>query len=101
MNTEVAISDSMEPLIDPVAVGQQIRKMISEQTGIRSDDIKDSAVFVNDLGVDSLDMVEIVMAIEEDFDIQISDDDVGAFQTVRHMIDRVLALASAAPATNS
>lgn len=70
-------------------VENQIRKTISEQLGVKLDEVKDAAKFQETLDADSLDMVEVVMALEEDFGIQIQDDDVEALKTVRQMIDHV------------
>jgi len=59
-----------------------IEKIIAENLGIKIDSIKDNSNFVNDLGADSLNIVEVIMAIEEEFDIEIPDDDVEVLHTV-------------------
>ncbi len=59
-----------------------IEKIIAEGLGLKVDSIKDESNFANDLGADSLNIVEIVMAIEEEFDIEIPDDDAETLYTV-------------------
>ena len=59
-----------------------IEKIIAENLGINQDSIKDESHFVNDLGADSLNIVEVVMAIEEEFDIEIPDEDAETLLTV-------------------
>ena len=59
-----------------------IEKIIAENLGISVDSIKDESNFVNDLGADSLNIVEVVMAIEEEFDIEIPDEDAETLLTV-------------------
>ena len=59
-----------------------IEKIIAENLGIDQDSIKDESNFVNDLGADSLNIVEVVMAIEEEFDVEIPDEDAETLYTV-------------------
>jgi acyl carrier protein len=59
-----------------------IEKIIAESLGLKVDSIKDESNFVNDLGADSLNIVEIVMAIEEEFDVEIPDEDAETLYTV-------------------
>ena len=59
-----------------------IEKIIAENLGIDQNSIKDTSNFANDLGADSLNIVEIVMAIEEEFDIEIPDEDAETLHTV-------------------
>ncbi len=56
-------------------VAQKVRSIIAEQLGAKVEDVTDSASFVDDLGADSLDTVELVMALEEEFGIEIPDED--------------------------
>ncbi len=56
------------------SVEDQVRAIIAEQLGIKTDEIKNDASFVDDLGADSLDTVELVMALEEEFETEIPDD---------------------------
>ena len=65
-----------------MVVETRIQKIIEEQLGVESDRIKPEASFIDDLGADSLDIVELVMAMEEEFDIEIPDDDAEKLRTV-------------------
>ena len=57
------------------AVADRVRAIIAEQLGVKLEEVTDSASFVEDLGADSLDTVELVMALEEEFGIEIPDED--------------------------
>ena len=63
-------------------VEQRVRKIIAEQLGVNEGEIKNESSFVDDLGADSLDTVELVMELEEEFDINIPDDAAEKIQTV-------------------
>ena len=56
-------------------IGQKVKSIIAEQLGVKVEEVTDSASFVDDLGADSLDTVELVMALEEEFGIEIPDED--------------------------
>jgi acyl carrier protein len=73
------------------SVEDQVRAIIAEQLGIKTDDIKNDASFVDDLGADSLDTVELVMALEEEFETEIPDDEAEKITTVQSAIDYVTA----------
>jgi acyl carrier protein len=60
----------------------KVAKIIEEQLGVDQDKIKPEASFIDDLGADSLDIVELVMAMEEEFDIEIPDEDAEKLKTV-------------------
>jgi len=75
--------------INWVLVENQIRKTLSEQLGVKLDEVKDTARLHENLDADSLDMVEVIMALEEVFGIEIQDDDVEKLKTVRDVIDHV------------
>jgi acyl carrier protein len=68
-------------------VEEKVKKIISEQLGVEEDDVVPEAKFVDDLGADSLDTVELVMALEEEFDIEIPDEEAEKIQTVGAAID--------------
>ena len=63
-------------------VEKRVTEIIIEQLGVSEDQIKPEAKFVEDLGADSLDQVELVMALEEEFDAEIPEEDVDTLQTV-------------------
>nr|NIW25233.1 acyl carrier protein [Gammaproteobacteria bacterium] len=69
----------------------QVRAIIAEQLGIKTDEIKNDASFVDDLGADSLDTVELVMALEEEFETEIPDEEAEKITTVQNAIDYVAA----------
>lgn len=56
-------------------VAEKVKKIIVDQLGVNPDDVKPEASFVEDLGADSLDLTELIMAMEEEFDIEIADED--------------------------
>ena len=65
-----------------MAVADQVKKIIVEQLGVDEEEVTPDASFVDDLGADSLDTVELVMAFEEEFGIEIPDEDAEKLQTV-------------------
>jgi acyl carrier protein len=73
------------------SVEEQVRAIIAEQLGLKADEIKNDASFVDDLGADSLDTVELVMALEEEFETEIPDDDAEKITTVQQAIDYIRA----------
>ena len=74
-------------------VDVKVKKIISEQLGVPEADVKPEASFVNDLGADSLDTVELVMALEEEFSVEIPDEDAEKIATVQNAIDYIKAKA--------
>jgi acyl carrier protein len=72
-------------------IEQRVKKIVAEQLGVNEADIKNESSFVDDLGADSLDTVELVMALEEEFECEIPDEDAEKITTVQQAIDYVLA----------
>ena len=68
---------------------EALKAIVAESLGISADEIASSASFIDDLGADSLDIVELVMAIEKSFDIEIPDEDAEKIATVQDAIDYV------------
>jgi acyl carrier protein len=68
---------------------ERVKKIIVEQLGVDEAEVKHEASFVDDLGADSLDTVELVMALEEEFDTEIPDDEAEKITTVQAAIDYV------------
>ncbi len=66
-----------------------VRSLIAESLGVSEDEIASNASFIEDLGADSLDIVELVMAIEKEFDIEIPDEDAERISTVQDAIDYI------------
>ena len=69
----------------------KVKAIIVEQLGVKEADVKEAAHFVDDLGADSLDQVELVMKFEEDFDIEIPDEDAEKIQTVSDAVEYIKA----------
>ncbi|TXL01733.1 acyl carrier protein [Methylococcaceae bacterium HT1] len=70
------------------SIEERVKKIVAEQLGVK-EDIANDASFVDDLGADSLDTVELVMALEEEFECEIPDDDAEKITTVQQAIDYV------------
>ena len=68
-------------------IEQRVKKIVAEQLGVNEADIKIESAFVEDLGADSLDTVELVMALEEEFEIEIPDEDAEKMTTVRDAVE--------------
>lgn len=69
-----------------MAVADKVRSIIAEQLGVKLEEVKPEASFIDDLGADSLDTVELVMALEEEFGIEIPDEDAEKMSTVQDAI---------------
>ena len=69
-----------------MALLEDIKEVVVEQLSVSADEVKEDAKFVEDLGADSLDVVELVMALEEKFDIEIPDDEAEKIQTVNDVV---------------
>ena len=67
-------------------VAEKVKKIIVDQLGVSADEVKPEASFVEDLGADSLDLTELIMAMEEEFDIEIDDEDAQKIATVQDAI---------------
>ncbi|MBU6468926.1 MAG: acyl carrier protein [Betaproteobacteria bacterium] len=70
-------------------IEQRVKKIVSEQLGVKEEDVQNSSSFVDDLGADSLDTVELVMALEEEFECEIPDEEAEKITTVQQAIDYV------------
>jgi len=71
------------------AVASRVRAIIAEQLGVKLEEVTDSASFIEDLGADSLDTVELVMALEEEFGIEIPDEDAEKMTNVGDAIKHI------------
>jgi len=69
----------------------KVREKIAEQLGVAADEVKADSSFIEDLGADSLDIVELVMALEEEFNIEISDEDAEKIRTVKDVVGYIQA----------
>ncbi len=70
-------------------VEQQVKAIVAEQLGVKEEEVTNDASFVDDLGADSLDTVELVMALEEEFETEIPDEDAEKITTVQQAIDYI------------
>jgi acyl carrier protein len=70
-------------------IEQRVKKIVVEQLGVEEANVKNSSSFVDDLGADSLDTVELVMALEEEFNCEIPDEEAEKITTVQQAIDYV------------
>jgi acyl carrier protein len=73
------------------SVEEKVKGIIVDQLGVKDEDVIADAHFVDDLGADSLDTVELVMKFEEDFDIEIPDEDAEKIQTVQDAVEYIKA----------
>jgi len=71
------------------SVEERVKKIVAEQLGIKEEEVNISAAFVEDLGADSLDTVELVMALEEEFETEIPDEEAEKITTVQLAIDYI------------
>ena len=74
-----------------MSVEEKVKNIIVEQLGVKEEEIKEDSHFVDDLGADSLDTVELVMAFEEEFDIEIPDEKAEGITTVKSAISHITA----------
>ena len=72
-------------------IEQRVRKIVAEQLGVAEDEIKLESSFVDDLGADSLDTVELVMALEDEFEIEIPDEQAEKITTVKQAVEYAVA----------
>ncbi len=70
-------------------LNSKLKEIIAEQLGISEEEIVPAASFIDDLGADSLDLVELIMALEEEFDMEISDEEAEKIQTVQDAINYI------------
>lgn len=73
------------------SVDERVKKIVCEQLGVKEDQAENKASFVEDLGADSLDTVELVMALEEEFEIEIPDEAAEKITTIQEAIDYIVA----------
>ena len=71
------------------SIEHQVKAIVAEQLGVKEEEVTNAASFVDDLGADSLDTVELVMALEEEFETEIPDEDAEKITTVQQAIDYV------------
>ncbi len=72
-------------------IEQRVKKIVAEQLGVNEAEVKNESSFVDDLGADSLDTVELVMALEEEFNLEIPDEEAEKITNVQQAIDYITA----------
>jgi acyl carrier protein len=72
-----------------MAIEERVKEIIVEQLGVNEEEVIPEASFIDDLGADSLDIVELVMAMEEEFDMEIPDEDAEKIQTIQDAINYI------------
>ena len=75
-----------EPQVESMSIEDKVKKIIAEKLSVDLSEVVPEASFVDDLGADSLDLVELIMSMEEEFDIDISDEDAEQIATVKDAI---------------
>ena len=70
---------------------EKVRDIVVEQLGVEEDDVKLESAFIDNLGADSLDIVELIMALEEEFEMEISEEDAEKISTVGDVVDYIKA----------
>ena len=68
---------------------EKIKSIVADQLGVDEDQVTEDASFIDDLGADSLDTVELIMAFEEEFDVEIPDEDAQKIKTVKYVIEYI------------
>jgi acyl carrier protein len=71
------------------AIFEKVKSIIVDQLGVEADEVTEDASFVDDLGADSLDIVELIMALEEEFDLEIPDEDAEKISTVGEAVEYI------------
>ena len=72
-----------------MSIEERVRKIVCEQLGVSDEEVNDNSSFVDDLGADSLDTVELVMALEEEFDLEIADEEAEQISTVQEAVNYI------------
>lgn len=83
------ISGSHRITVKMSTVEERVKKIVAEQLGVKEEEVTNDASFVDDLGADSLDTVELVMALEEEFETEIPDEDAEKITTVQQAVDYI------------
>ncbi len=72
-----------------MSIEQKVKNIVMEQLGVSADEVKPEASFIEDLGADSLDLTELIMAMEEEFGVEIADEDAQKILKVKDAIDYI------------
>jgi len=85
----VVLGNFLEDIVAMSSVDERVMKIVVEQLGVNESEVTKESSFVDDLGADSLDTVELVMALEEEFDCEIPDEEAEKITTVKQAIDYI------------
>jgi acyl carrier protein len=77
--------------IKMASIEERVKKIAVEQLGVKEEDVSNDSKFIDDLGADSLDTVELVMALEEEFETEIPDEDAEKITTIQEAVDYIKA----------
>jgi acyl carrier protein len=91
MGTQDGADASNEDRDEMSSIEEQVKNIVAEQLGVKEEEVTNDASFVDDLGADSLDTVELVMALEEAFECEIPDEEAEKITTVQQAIDYIKA----------
>lgn len=91
MGTRDGADASNEDTDEMSSIEEQVKNIVAEQLGVKEEEVTNDASFVDDLGADSLDTVELVMALEEAFECEIPDEEAEKITTVQQAIDYIKA----------
>lgn len=91
MSRHEQINYSLRGMGNMSTIEERVKKIVIEQLGVKEDEVTANASFVDDLGADSLDTVELVMALEEEFETEIPDEDAEKITTVQQAVDYIKA----------
>jgi acyl carrier protein len=86
----VSLRPEEEQMASSAEIGEKVKQIIVDQLGISPEQVKPEASFIKDLGADSLDIVELVMAMEEEFEIEIPDEEAEKIKTVQNAVDYIV-----------
>jgi acyl carrier protein len=84
-----SIEQKLEELTKMSSIEERVQKIVIEQLGVKEEEVTKDASFVDDLGADSLDTVELVMALEEEFETEIPDEDAEKITTVAEAVNYI------------
>jgi len=83
------LNKTVEETSEMSTIEERVKKIVVEQLGVKEDEVSSESSFVDDLGADSLDTVELVMALEEEFETEIPDEDAEKITTVKQATDYI------------
>ena len=83
------VNDNESKILNVKLTQEKIKSIVADQLGVDEDQVTEDASFIDDLGADSLDTVELIMAFEEEFDVEIPDEDAQKIKTVKDVIEYI------------